>query len=160
VAFGLAIAGVIGGGLILVDRYALGGIDGGGNPIVRLFGRVLGFGGLGALALSFLSLHPVVVIIGAAAFAGIAGWLGIVLDGLGPTAPTPIGGVDVEGSVARVVEEVGRDSGQIMVDDGTDRWYLAARPFQKGIYPVETTVVIVGMRHDMALVAAPQEIGR
>jgi len=160
VAVVLGVAAVIGATALIVDRYLLGGREGGGVMILRLIARLLVFGGVGGLALTLLSLPGYAVLPATIAFAATGAWLGSTLDSLDPDGWDQGTSDAIEGGPALVIETVTRDSGQVMVDDGAERWYLAARPFRDGHYEADSTVVVVSIRDGVALVARREEVGR
>jgi hypothetical protein len=116
------------------------------------------FGGLTGFALGILHVHPAVVGLAAGLVGGSAAYLRIRLIHLSGEIPTRAPRA-VEGSPATVVDEVGgAAAGRVVVDAGSERWYLAALPARSGRYAPGTRVVVVGLRDDVALVASPEEI--
>lgn len=129
----------------------------------RAIGAVLLFGGLTGLALSILSIHPVVAGLAALGAGAAAGYLRARIIQLSAvSSPAPLrDAASVEGSLGSVVAEVSDEAaGKIVVEAGGERWYLAAAPIRRGTYGIGTTVVVVALRGEVALVAAPEEVGR
>jgi hypothetical protein len=131
-------------------------------PRVRATGAFLLFGGLTGFALSLLSLQPVVVAVLAVLAGAGGGWLRHEIlrlqDGEpAPRAPEAV----IEGGTAVVVVEVTDTTmGQVVVEHGSDRTYLAAVPFRRGTYPEGEQVVVVAVRDEVALVAGVGEVSR
>jgi hypothetical protein len=126
---------------------------------VRGFGAAALFGGLTGFALGILHVHPAVVGFTAALVGGSAAYLRIRLIYLAGEAAHRAPRT-VEGGMATVVDEVGGAmAGRIVVEAGSERWYLAARPARTGTYGPGTRVIVVALHEDTALVASPEEIG-
>jgi membrane protein implicated in regulation of membrane protease activity len=95
----------------------------------------------------------------AALFGGSAAYLRIRLIHLAGGVPSRVHRA-VEGRLATVVDEVGGPTtGRVVVDAGSEDWYLAARPVRSGRYGPGTRVVVVALDGGTALVASPEEIG-
>jgi hypothetical protein len=145
--------------VLLGQRADRAGRPGTGSliPAARGAAAAALFGGLTGFALGILHVHPAVVGLAAGLVGGSAAYLRIRLIHLAGENPTRAPRT-VEGSLATVLDEVAGAAGRVVVDAGSERWYLAARPARSGRYAPGTRVVVVALRDDIALVASPEEI--